>query len=197
MIGRELVCSAWYGRWRKSKIKLENLFKIWVWINVESWQWTNCLQKGSNYQTFPWVKLEMSRFEVIIWGPSLRPESQYWYPFAQPSNILKATQTAALPSMLQECGIERSSKIWAQGVQISLTLRKRSCASSSWFDRLRISDRKFVNHTTEMILWSMILIWLGLKWGAPESVPDKAWRQICQTRPLTAFLAWNMSLWGA
>ena len=29
--------------------------------------------------------------------------------------------------------------------------------SSSWFERLRISDGKFVNHTTEMILWSMIL----------------------------------------
>ena len=35
---------------------------------------------------------------------------------------------------------------------ISLTLRKRNYVSSSWFDRLRISDRKFVNHTTEMIL---------------------------------------------
>ena len=32
-----------------------------------------------------------------------------------------------------------------------------NCVSSSWFERLRISDRKFVNHTTEMILWSMIL----------------------------------------
>ena len=30
--------------------------------------------------------------------------------------------------------------------------------SSSWVDRFRISDRKFVNHTTEMILWSMILL---------------------------------------
>ena len=29
--------------------------------------------------------------------------------------------------------------------------------SSSWVDWVRISDRKFVNHTTEMILWSMIL----------------------------------------
>ena len=38
-----------------------------------------------------------------------------------------------------------------------LTLRIRNYVSSSWFDRLRISDRKFVNHTTEMILWSMIL----------------------------------------
>ena len=30
--------------------------------------------------------------------------------------------------------------------------------SSSWVDWFRISDRKFVNHTTEMILWSMILM---------------------------------------
>ena len=37
------------------------------------------------------------------------------------------------------------------------TLRMWNFVSSSWFERLRISDRKFVNHTTEMILWSMIL----------------------------------------
>ena len=36
-------------------------------------------------------------------------------------------------------------------------LRRWRSVSSSWLDRLRISDRKFVNHTTEMILWSMIL----------------------------------------
>ena len=36
-------------------------------------------------------------------------------------------------------------------------LRSWRSVSSSWLDRLRISDRKFVNHTTEMILWSMIL----------------------------------------
>ena len=36
-------------------------------------------------------------------------------------------------------------------------LRNWRSVSSSWLDRLRISDRKFVNHTTEMILWSMIL----------------------------------------
>ena len=32
------------------------------------------------------------------------------------------------------------------------TLRMWNFVSSSWFERLRISDRKFVNHTTEMIL---------------------------------------------
>ena len=46
--------------------------------------------------------------------------------------------------------------------QISFMLRNWSYPSSSWLDRLRISDRKFVNHTTEMILWSMILIYKGL-----------------------------------
>ena len=40
---------------------------------------------------------------------------------------------------------------------IGFTLRNWRSVSSSWLDRLRISDRKFVNHTTEMILWSMIL----------------------------------------
>ena len=48
---------------------------------------------------------------------------------------------------------------WSKALklQIGFTLRMRNCVSSSWFERLWISDRKFVNHTTEMILWSMIL----------------------------------------
>ena len=48
---------------------------------------------------------------------------------------------------------------WSKALklQIGFTLRMGNCVSSSWFERLRISDRKFVNHTTEMILWSMIL----------------------------------------
>ena len=48
---------------------------------------------------------------------------------------------------------------WSKALKlrIGFTLRMRNCVSSSWFERLRISDRKFVNHTTEMILWSMIL----------------------------------------
>ena len=43
------------------------------------------------------------------------------------------------------------------------TLRMWNFVSSSWFERLWISDRKFVNHTTEMILWSMILTQTSLK----------------------------------
>ena len=48
---------------------------------------------------------------------------------------------------------------WSEALKlrIGFTLRMRNCVSSSWIERLRISDRKFVNHTTEMILWSMIL----------------------------------------
>ena len=48
---------------------------------------------------------------------------------------------------------------WSKALklQIDFTLRMRNCVSSSWFERLWISDRKFVNHTAEMILWSMIL----------------------------------------
>ena len=54
---------------------------------------------------------------------------------------------------------------WSKALklQIGFTLRMWNCVSSSWFERLRISDGKFVNHTTEMILWSMILkiaIWV-------------------------------------
>lgn len=38
------------------------------------------------------------------------------------------------------------------------TLRRRCSPHHRGLIRLRISDRKFVNHTTEMILWSMILV---------------------------------------
>ena len=54
---------------------------------------------------------------------------------------------------------KQSSVIWKVTFQINFMLRNWSYTSSSWLDRLQISDRKFVNHTTEMILWSMILIW--------------------------------------
>ena len=65
---------------------------------------------------------------------------------------------------------------WSKALklQIGFTLRMRNCVSSSWFERLRISDRKFVNHTTEMILWSMILmlaLWaVGLTRGQPKQL---------------------------
>ena len=51
---------------------------------------------------------------------------------------------------------------WLQEVhlEVAFTLRKRVSISSSWVKRLRISDRKFAKHTTEMILWSMILTFL-------------------------------------
>ena len=48
--------------------------------------------------------------------------------------------------------------------------------SSSWVDWFRISDRKFVNHTTEMILWSMILIsyvWPGCSMKIDKDLPLK------------------------
>ena len=54
---------------------------------------------------------------------------------------------------------KRSSMVPDSKSKSSITLRTWSQVSSSWGDRLRISDRKFVNHTTEMILWSMILGW--------------------------------------
>ena len=65
---------------------------------------------------------------------------------------------------------------WSKALrlQIGFTLRMRNCVSSSWFERLRISDRKFVNHTTEMILWSMILmvaLWaVALTRGQPKQL---------------------------
>ena len=53
---------------------------------------------------------------------------------------------------------KQSSIIKEVNPLIGFMLRNWRSVSSSWLDRLRISDRKFVNHTTEMILWSMILI---------------------------------------
>ena len=52
---------------------------------------------------------------------------------------------------------KQSSIIKEVNPLIGFMLRNWRSISSSWLDRLRISDRKFVNHTTEMILWSMIL----------------------------------------
>ena len=65
---------------------------------------------------------------------------------------------------------------WSKALKlrIGFTLRMRNCVSSSWFERLRISDRKIVIHTTEMILWSMILmvaLWaVGLTRGQPKQL---------------------------
>ena len=64
----------------------------------------------------------------------------------------------------------RSSMSSGQGPLDSITLRTWSHVSSSWTDRLRISDRKFVNHTTEMILWSMIL---GYNWFSGLTFQDR------------------------
>ena len=56
------------------------------------------------------------------------------------------------------------------------TLRMWNYVSSSWFERLRISDRKFVNHTTEMILWSMILILSKFSKNVPEIFPPSSFQ---------------------
>ena len=53
-------------------------------------------------------------------------------------------------------------KLLRKSFQFLFTLRKSCFNSSSWLKWLRISDRKFVIHTTEMILWSMILVLLHL-----------------------------------
>ena len=65
---------------------------------------------------------------------------------------------------------KRSSAVSDSRSETSITLRTWSWVSSSWGDRLRISDRKFVNHTTEMILWSMIL---GYNWFSGLTFQDR------------------------
>ena len=54
---------------------------------------------------------------------------------------------------------KRSSMCWISGKrhQYLFTLRMTCSTHQRGLVRFRISDRKFVNHTTEMILWSMIL----------------------------------------
>ena len=69
VIGRELVCSAWYGRWRKSRVKLETLFLFWAWINLEPWNMADLFAKWLKYQTVVRIGLGVCRFrslEVII-----------------------------------------------------------------------------------------------------------------------------------
>ena len=56
------------------------------------------------------------------------------------------------------CDHQRKGNFYEKSFQFLFTLRKSCFNSSSWLKWLRISDRKFVIHTTEMILWSMILI---------------------------------------
>ena len=74
--------------------------------------------------------------------------------------ILRTTQTSSTPLQFKK-NCKQSSIIKKVNSLISFMLRNWRSISSSWLDRLRISDRKFVNHTTEMILWSMILICRG------------------------------------
>ena len=51
---------------------------------------------------------------------------------------------------------------WSKALKLQI-----GCVSSSWFERLWISDRTFVIHITEMILWRMIL---EIAFWAVESV---------------------------
>ena len=66
-------------------------------------------------------------------------------------NPLKTTQTVSSSLLIskEKHAIINDLKLM---LQIGFTLRRRNFVSSSWMVRLRISDRKFVIHTTEMIL---------------------------------------------
>ena len=90
------------------------------------------------------------------------------------NDMWKATQTIPHPSLLINWTVSDHQWSKALKLQIGFTLRMWNCVSSSWFERLRISDRKFVNHTTEMILWSMILeiaLWaVGFNRGQPRQL---------------------------
>ena len=70
-----------------------------------------------------------------------------------------ATQKATLPFALPQ-GKQAIINVWDFPREVwNLFTLWKSCPTHHrgliWF---RISDRKFVNHTTEMILWSMILV---------------------------------------
>ena len=59
---------------------------------------------------------------------------------------------------------ERSPMIWAHGndPQILLTLRTCHVPHQHGCVRLQVSDKKLINYTTEMILWSIILPAIGM-----------------------------------
>ena len=80
---------------------------------------------------------------------------------------------------------KRSSMLWPKD-QSSFTLRKRNCHSSSWIEWLRFSDRKIVTHTTEMILWSMILSEEHVLWDSTSKhIPKILWKFLINFTSLT------------
>ena len=70
-----------------------------------------------------------------------------------------ATQKATPPFALPQ-GRQAIINVWdfPREVWNLFTLWKSCPTHHRGLIRFRISDRKFVNHTTEMILWSMILV---------------------------------------
>ena len=83
------------------------------------------------------------------------------------NRITLTTQTATPPfasSTRQEASDHQCVPYQHKtGHEHLFTLRKRCSPHHRGLIRLRISDRKFVNHTAEMILWSMILmIWFSV-----------------------------------
>ena len=83
---------------------------------------------------------------------------------------------------------ERSPMIWAHGndPQILLTLRTCHVSHQHGCVRLQVSDKKLINYTTEMILWSIIL---------PAIVMLQLFTQESQQMLLPAAFCFNCHHW--
>ena len=116
------------------------------WLNCDVYFLLDCLTRQWAPVQSPWT-LKYS----IISGRGINPNNRTSW----------TTQTAAPPSAPStrreasdhQCVLYR----YQTGHEHLFTLRTRCSPHHRGLIRLRISDRKSVNHTAEMILWSMIL----------------------------------------
>ena len=101
------------------------------------------------------------RHDVPQNGPILRPDLQAYAVNTQPAPLPRNSHCKRRDAIIN---------VWLrQSIVVGATpfhAQEEGLRSSSCFDGLQISDRKSANHTTEMILWSMILPhWAqGLGW---------------------------------
>ena len=104
----------------------------------------SCIQKRSLNNKYP--ELVYRRLPYLFYSI----ETTQTRPFLSHSLLSEKRAIINVPDLLRK------------EFRYLFTLRN-SCSTHHrgliWF---RISDRKFVNHTTEMILWSMILTWVEI-----------------------------------
>ena len=85
--------------------------------------------------------------------------------------------------------------VWA-GTARLLTLRSRCSPHHRGLIRLRISDGKFVNHTTEMILWSMILTFLPFSLVTVQTTMLQHFVEIWSLWRMKLYHMWSSFWWS-